>query len=150
MSPTPIIVIGRIPKILDKVREDLLPEYDAIHMLNDVDRSIKDLPLLLTETPKKPEDSATNAGSQNYSARPLAVAVGGYFDDAMFNQMKDTCKAVDKGIVWLRPDTTKFKSMPSLSDTDAFGIAMAERVKTKLIELGVGKETGTEEGVHFF
>lgn len=70
-------------------------------MLNDVDQSVKDLPLLLSTPAKTPEGSKTNAGSQNYGERPRAVAVGGAFDDAMFKQLKDACTTVDTGIVWV-------------------------------------------------
>jgi hypothetical protein len=74
----------------------------AIHMVNDVEKAAKDLPLLLSNPPKPPEDSATNLGSQNYGDRPRAVAVGGGFDDAAFKQIRDACKDVDKDVVWVR------------------------------------------------
>lgn len=72
-------------------------------MVNDVNKAAKDLPLLLSNPSKTPEDSATNLGSQNYGERPRAVAVGGAFDDDAFKQMKDACKDVDKDIVWVSP-----------------------------------------------
>jgi hypothetical protein len=41
--------------------------------------------------------------------------------------------------------------MPSLSDTNAYGAETAKRVKTKLIELGVGtKEDVKTEDVYFY
>jgi hypothetical protein len=56
--------------------------------------------------------------------------------------------------VWVRADTSKWNTMPSLSDHEAFGAAMAVRVKRKLGELGVGKEEGGErkrmDGVYLF
>jgi hypothetical protein len=64
------------------------------------------------------------------------------------------CKDVEEGIVWVRADTSKWNTMPSLSDHEAFGAAMAVRVKRKLGELGVGKEEGGErkrmDGVYLF
>jgi hypothetical protein len=39
--------------------------------------------------------------------------------------------------------------MPSLDDFDAFGMAIAQRVKAKLDDLGVGKK-GNEGGVYLF
>jgi len=62
---------------------------------------VTDLPLLLSSPPQIPENPAENLGSQNYGERPKAVAVGGGFNDDMFQEMKDACKDVNKGIVWV-------------------------------------------------
>lgn len=84
--------------------------------------------------------------------RPLAVAAGGGFNDEMFAEMKDACKSMEDGIVWLRADVSKVGTMPSLSDPDAYGLETAVRIKRKLKELGVDGEKGGEKngGVHFF
>lgn len=67
----------------------------------------------------------------------MAIAVGGGFDDRMFAEIKDACKDMDKGVVWLRADVTKIKEMPPLNDLEAYGEETARRVKRKLGELGL-------------
>jgi hypothetical protein len=80
------------------------------------------------------------------------VAVGGEFDDQAFQEIKDACKDVEQGIAWVRADTSKWSSMPSLNDHEAFGAAMAKRVKSKLGELGLGngEEGARKEGIWLF
>ncbi|CAO2649429.1 Nn.00g068140.m01.CDS01 [Neocucurbitaria sp. VM-36] len=147
MSPIPVIVCGKNPNIAKKVREGLLPEYDVIHIILSLEAGLSDIPLLLSG--KTPKDTAGNLGSQNYDERPVAVAVGGGFNDEMFDQMKDAAKEVQSA-VWVRADLSKVAAMPALSDVEAFGAATAVRVKKSLDELSVGKEGGKTEGVFYF
>lgn len=137
-----------------------------IHIILSVDQGVKDLPLLLSTPSKSPENTEDNSGLKNYGVRPLAVGVGGGYNDEMFNEMKAACKDVEQGVVWvkiesclkrchdtnialqLRADVTNSAPMPSLSDTDAFGLETARRVKKKLNELRIGEDT--KEGVYFF
>lgn len=104
----------------------------------------QDIPLLLTQPPTVPPNADKNLGSQNYAKRPFAVVVGGGFDDSMFAQMKEACKNVEE-VPWARADVTKAKEMPDYSDVDAFGRAVAGRIKTALdglCESGEGVEKG--------
>jgi hypothetical protein len=121
MSPIPIIVIGRNPRIAIKVREGVMPEYDGmsasllsslhytspytlsvVHIITTVEQGLNDLPLLLSNPSQTPMNVDNNLGSKNHGSRPLAVAAGGGFNDEMFNKMKDACKDVEQGIVWVR------------------------------------------------
>jgi hypothetical protein len=120
MSAIPVLIIGRNPKIASKVREGLLPEYDGkwqltackgrckisdqcevIHIILSVEQGVKDLPLLLSSPPRTPENVDGNFGSRNYGARPLAVGVGGGFNNEMLEEMRNACKDVDEGIMWV-------------------------------------------------
>lgn len=87
----------------------------------------------------------------NYSKPPLAVATGGGFDDEAFNLMRDPSKDI-KAVPWLRPDMSKAKDGPPLTEMEAFGKHVAERVKHKLNELEVGGEPKDEwrNEVYFF
>jgi hypothetical protein len=113
---------------------------------------VADLPYVLSNPSAAPPSSSSNLGSKNYGTRPFAIAVGGGFNDQAFQEIKNACKDVEQGIVWVRADTSKWSSMPSLSDHDAFGAAMAKRVKSKLNELGLesGEERQRKEGVWLF
>ncbi|KAF1851046.1 uncharacterized protein K460DRAFT_302766 [Cucurbitaria berberidis CBS 394.84] len=147
MSPIPVIVCGKNPNIAKKVREDLLPEYDVIHIILTLEAGTLEIPRLLSG--KTPEKTPGNHGSQNYTQKPVAIAVGGGFDNEAFGQMKDASKDV-QSVVWVRPDVNYRAEMPALSDTEAFGAATAVRVKKCLNELSVGKEGGKTEGVFYF
>ncbi|KAH8724803.1 hypothetical protein GQ44DRAFT_708286 [Phaeosphaeriaceae sp. PMI808] len=150
MSPIPIIAIGKSSKVASKAREDLLPQYDVIHIILSVEQGVKDLPLLLSNPIQIPADTEGNHGSRDYSARPLAVTVGGGYDDAMFQEMRDACKDVEQGIFWLRVDVANIAGMPNLGDADAYGAEVANRIKKKLNELCVGQEGAKEPGLYFF
>ncbi|KAF2128402.1 hypothetical protein P153DRAFT_367553 [Dothidotthia symphoricarpi CBS 119687] len=147
MASIPIIVCGRNPKIAARVRQTLLPEYDVIHIILTPEAGAKDIPLLLSG--KTPPETSSNHGSQNYTQPPIAVAVGGGFDNDTFNQMKDACKDI-KETVWVRSQLNVEGGMPPLSDTEAFGARIGERIKAKFGELGVGTEEGTKEGLFWF
>lgn len=147
MSPVPIVVCGRNSDIAKKVGTALLPECDAIHIILSVESGISDIPALLAS--KTPSNASDNFGSQNYSKRPLAVAVGGGFSDDMFDQMKDACKDVPEP-VWLRVDTSKMEGPPAPGMAETYGAAIADRLKKRVKELGIGKEGGASEGVYFF
>ncbi|KAF1915377.1 hypothetical protein BDU57DRAFT_518318 [Ampelomyces quisqualis] len=151
MSRTPIILIGRSARIAIKVCDDLLPEYDVIHVILSSEQGVKDLPLLLSTPPRVPEHSRDNIGSQKYDGRARAIVLGGGIDDDMFHDMKNACNHVDNSIFWVRADIS-VDNMPDLSDTEAFGAETVKRVKRKLNELEVSTEGAAvkSEGVHFF
>jgi hypothetical protein len=97
---------------------------------------------------KTPPNASSNIGSQNYSERPVAIGVGGGFDDEMFAQMKDACQG--ESVVWLRTDITRGAEMPGFDNKEAYGKAVGARVKKCLDEFCVGKEGGKTDGVYFF
>ena len=104
------------------------------------------------------EEAKTNIPpilSSSSPDRPVAVVLGGGFDDAMFAEIKEACDAAqgEKEVAWLRTDITGKVEMPDMNDTEAYGKAMGARLKRGLKELGAGREEGVKEvkgGVHFF
>jgi hypothetical protein len=122
----------------------------VIHIILNEEQAFTDLPLLLADPPQTPPNSSDNHGSQNYGGKVLAIGAGGGFSDEQFQQVKDSVKGVEKGVVWVRADVSKISEMPPLSDNEAYGVETGIRVKRKLGELGVGKEDGTKEGVYYF
>lgn len=124
MSPIPVIVVGKMPQIASAVRKGLAPEYDGkilahtfvfqtsrpqltsklptvIHIVTELEQALQDLPLLLSSPSKTSPDTATNLGSQNYGARPRIVAIGGGHSEENFEKMREACKSVDTGIIWV-------------------------------------------------
>jgi hypothetical protein len=73
----------------------------VIHIILSVEQGVKDLPLLLSTPSKPPDNIGENFGSQKYGERPLAVGVGGGFNDEMFKEMRDACRDLNEGIVWV-------------------------------------------------
>lgn len=53
-------------------------------------------------------------------------------------------------VVWLRVDKSRVSSMPSMDDREAFGAALAERIKTCLQENRVGRAGAEKGGVFLF
>ena len=119
----------------------------AIHIILSVPAAVSEVPILLSS--KTPSNTSENLGSQNYAQRPLAIAIGGGFNDEMFNQIKDACKDVPSA-VWARTDISKMGKPPGAGEEESYGAIVAERVKSCLGQLRVGKEEGTSEGVYFF
>ncbi|RAR14343.1 hypothetical protein DDE83_002293 [Stemphylium lycopersici] len=143
MTAIPIVVCGLNLDIAKAVREAALPEYDVIHINLSVPEAKSSIPAILSST-APPSTSSPNSGSQNYTQRPAAVALGGGFSDAMFEEIKASCG--EEKILWLRMDNTRKTDMPDLSEREAFGRATAARLKTCLHGLGAGKEGAKTEG----
>ena len=79
---------------------------------------------------------------------PRAVALGGAFDDAAVDAMRDAAGAVGE-VVWLLADKSRQSEMPPMDDKEVFGAALAGRMKASLQQLSVG-QGGASNGVFFF
>ena len=79
---------------------------------------------------------------------PRAVALGGAFDDATVDSMRDAASKAGE-VIWLRADKSRHSEMPSMDDKEAFGGALAKRMKTSLLEHNVG-QGGASSGVYLF
>ncbi|RAR06872.1 hypothetical protein DDE82_003104 [Stemphylium lycopersici] len=123
------------------------PPPPVIHINLSVPEAKSSIPAILSST-APPSTSSPNSGSQNYTQRPAAVALGGGFSDAMFEEIKASCG--EEKILWLRMDNTRKTDMPDLSEREAFGRATAARLKTCLHGLGAGKEGAKTEGLFWF
>jgi hypothetical protein len=70
-------------------------------------------------------------GSHDYSDKPVAVILGGGYDDAGTEVMMKAAAGIHP-IPWLRPDLTK--PAPPVGTPD-YGKALVERIKTLLAQL---------------
>ncbi|KAF9694987.1 hypothetical protein EKO04_006986 [Ascochyta lentis] len=132
MPAIPIVVCGRSPEIAHKVEKDLQPEYNVVRIVLSPEADINEIPSLL---------AGENA--------PVAVALGGAFDDATVDSMREAAsKAGD--VVWLRVDKSRVSEMPSMEDKEVFGAALAKRIKASLQEHKVGQDSGKKSGVYLF
>ncbi|KAI8940785.1 hypothetical protein NX059_002051 [Plenodomus lindquistii] len=121
----------------------------VIHIILSVSSGISDIPLLLSSQPLPPDSSRDNLGSQNYTKPPIAIALGGGFNDESFEQIKDACKDAP-GTIWLRADISGMTGPPKPDEMAKYGQSTAERLEKKFAELKVGQEGGVEEGVFWF
>ncbi|KAJ4989422.1 hypothetical protein SVAN01_05147 [Stagonosporopsis vannaccii] len=131
MSPVPIVVCGRSLEIANKVKQDLAPEYDVVKIVLSPEEGLTAIPTLL---------SGPNP--------PAAVALGGAFDDATVDSLRRAASKAGEA-VWLRVDKSKVTEMPSMDDKEAFGGALAGRIKKALQENKVGSG-GEASGVVLF
>lgn len=151
MSPVPIVVCGRSPEVADKVKADLQPEYDGIgasaarlcsssHIAN-----IKIVVKIVLSPTEGIEEIPRLLSGPN---PPKAIALGGAFDDATVESMRDAASKAGE-VAWLRVDKSRVSEMPPMDNKEEFGAALAKRIKASLQEHDVG-QGGEDSGVYLF
>ncbi|KAF2866637.1 hypothetical protein BDV95DRAFT_205159 [Massariosphaeria phaeospora] len=149
MAPIPVLACGKSVDIAKTVIDIVHPDYEVIHVVLNAQQGAIDIPRILSGA--HPTDHTSNVGTQNYSKIPVAVVVGGGFDDADFKLMRDACDGEGvKTVPWLRHDRSTLTGPPSKEEMAAFAKNSAERVKKLMVDLKVGMEGGTSDGVHLF
>ncbi|KAI0097472.1 hypothetical protein GGR51DRAFT_566543 [Nemania sp. FL0031] len=124
----PVILCGKTEDIGRGVVAGLKPEYDVIHFVMSPEAGAIQIPAILKGEKSPPSDS--ELGSKNYSQTPVAVILGGGYEDAGIEVMRKASKDI-KPIPWLRPDKTK----PAPPLGPEYGKAMVARVKDLLAQL---------------
>ncbi|KAI0550416.1 hypothetical protein F4679DRAFT_583660 [Xylaria curta] len=138
----PIILCGKTEQIGQVVVAGLKPEYDVIHFVMSPESGAVQIPAILRGEQSPPSDSAL--GSKDYSKPPVAIVLGGGFDDAGVNVIKKASEGI-KPIPWLRPDLTK----PAPPLGPEYGKAMVARAKALLAQLEKEGKMN-EEKVHLY
>ncbi|KAL9113247.1 MAG: hypothetical protein Q9227_002582 [Pyrenula ochraceoflavens] len=137
----PVILCGRTEQIGQGVIKDLEPEYEVIHFVLNASAGAKQIPLLLKDQQNDvPSDSSL--GSKNYAKVPVAVLLGGGYEDDQIKEMMDATNAVEgaKKVPWLRPDLTK----PTPPLGPEYGKALVRRIKETLRDI-LAREVDMEE-----
>ncbi|KAI0441065.1 hypothetical protein F4803DRAFT_552481 [Xylaria telfairii] len=124
----PVIVCGKTEGIGRVVIAGLKPEYDVIHFVPTRESGVVQIPAILKGEQSPPSDSTL--GSKDYSKPPVAIILGGGYDDAEFDAIKKASEGI-KPLPWLRPDLTK----PAPPLGPEYGKAMVARVKELLVQL---------------
>lgn len=78
-------------------------------------------------------------GSNDYSKKPVAVILGGGYDDAGIEVMMEASKGIHP-VPWLRPDLSK----PAPPLGPEYGKALVERIKILWAEMGKDGEAKVE------
>ncbi|KAF3004254.1 hypothetical protein E8E13_007844 [Curvularia kusanoi] len=135
-SPHPVILCGKTEAIGAVVIENLKPEFEVIHFVQTVEAGKQQIPVLLRGG--DPGRIGSNMGSKNYEKTPVAVLLGGAFNDQDIKELREANKGT-KEVPWLRPDTTK----PAPPPGPEYGKAMVARIKETMKEL---EETNKLDG----
>ncbi|KAI1736410.1 hypothetical protein F4680DRAFT_451957 [Xylaria scruposa] len=138
----PIILCGKTEQIGQVVVAGLKPEYDVIHFVMSPESGAVQIPAILRGEQSPPSDSTL--GSKDYSKPPVAIVLGGGFDDAGVNVIKKASEGI-KPVPWLRPDLTK----PAPPLGPEYGKAMVARAKGLLAQLEKEGKMN-EEKVHLY
>lgn len=117
--------------------------------------TLKEVPLILSGNPLPPQAFHTQIGPNNFDVQPLAVAIGGGYDDEAFDKLYSACVSAVGGkemlgVVFLRADnelTEKLfaKGKGPVKYGDGYGASMMRRLKAKLAEIGLNIEARPEE-----
>ncbi|AEO68584.1 uncharacterized protein THITE_2118145 [Thermothielavioides terrestris NRRL 8126] len=125
----PVILCGRTEAIGSGVIADLKPEFDVIHFIMNQEAGATQIPAILRGEQEVETQSAL--GSHDYSKKPVAVILGGGYDDAAIEVMMRAAAGIHP-IPWLRPDLTI--PAPAVS-SPGYGKALVERIKVVLAQL---------------
>ncbi|KAI0426007.1 hypothetical protein F5Y09DRAFT_320269 [Xylaria sp. FL1042] len=134
----PVILCGKTEQIGQGVIANLKPEYEVIHFVLTPEAGAIQVPAILKGEQSPPSDSAL--GSKDYSKAPVAVILGGGYDDAGIEVIMKASRGI-KPIPWLRPDLTK----PTPPLGPEYGRAMVTRVKELLAQLSEESKMDKED-----
>ena len=112
-------------------RQTITNNVLVVKIILSPDEGIKEIPQLL---------SGSNP--------PVAVALGGAFDDVTVDSMRNAASTAGS-VVWLRVDKSRIKEMPPMDNKDEFGAALAKRIKASLQEHKVGSG-GEKDDIFLF
>ncbi|KAJ0108254.1 hypothetical protein J7T55_000220 [Diaporthe amygdali] len=121
----PVILCGKTESIGKGVIETLKPEFDVIHFVMTPESGKEEIPAIFRG--EIPLSADSKLGSKDYSQKPVAVILGGGYDDAATEVMMEASKGIHP-IPWLRPDL----GIPAPPLGPEYGNALVARIKEKL------------------
>ncbi|KAJ6004854.1 hypothetical protein N7540_012653 [Penicillium herquei] len=98
----PVVIIGTREELAAAAVVHLQPEWDVIHVVDNVDSAVAEIPALLSGASVPP----SALGSKNYSNGVSAVIVAGPFSDADFEAVRAASASVS-AVPWLKFDISK-------------------------------------------
>ncbi|KAJ5518852.1 hypothetical protein LT330_007427 [Penicillium expansum] len=149
MKPIPIIVCGKSAHVAVGVKEGIRPTYEALHIIQSLEAGMRDIPSLL-EGLDPPSKEWANLGTQEYGKKVAAVVVGGGYNDADFEQLRNTGEG-KSSIPWLRHDISKEidPRQPRPKAGIEYGEQLAKKIVKCLQDLEEDKKMG-KDGVYWF
>ncbi|OBS24269.1 hypothetical protein FPOA_04815 [Fusarium poae] len=149
-SPVPIILCGKTEFIGQRVIEALKPEIEVVHFILPGESGKVIIPELLRGNPAPSHPDTSKIGSGNYTQIPEAVVLGGAFEDADIEALRNAVKAVDgtRGVTWVRQDTTQ--PAPPVTSPE-YAKLMTKRTKDSVIRLHKDdKLDGTNDRIEWY
>ncbi|PYH92487.1 hypothetical protein BO71DRAFT_485372 [Aspergillus ellipticus CBS 707.79] len=149
MTSVPIIVCGKSPQIALGVKKGIQPVYETIHVVQSVEAGVRDIPSLL-QGHAPPVLHSANLGTQEYGKKAAAVVMGGGYNDAHFEQLRQACAGKSR-ILWLRHDVSKdvYPRQPLPKIGAEYGEQIGKKIVDCLQDLTMRGEMD-KEGVHWF
>ncbi|KAF2116216.1 hypothetical protein BDV96DRAFT_645551 [Lophiotrema nucula] len=157
MSFIPVIITcGDNEPDATAVNARMKPDYEVVYSGYSIPATLAEVPRILSGNPPAPTLLHTQIGSNSFDRRPIAVAIGGGYDDETFRTLYDASltacggSKMDLGVVFVRADTKLTQKLIEEGKgpkryTPEYPLAMNNRLKAKLVELGIG--TGLEGDV---
>ncbi|KAF7319395.1 hypothetical protein HMN09_00277500 [Mycena chlorophos] len=136
LMPAPVIVCGGSESVGRVVVENLKPEFEVIHFILTPETGKVQIPAILrgdSDPSGSPASQSSNdsvLGTKNYSKKPIAVIIGGAYDDAGVETMLEAARGIHP-IPWLRAD--RGVAMPPMGPE--YAVAMAKRIRNKFAQL---------------
>lgn len=117
--------------------------------------TLQEVPLILSGNPPPPQAFHTQVGPNKFDVQPLAVAIGGGYDDGAFEKLYSACISTvggkeRLGVVFLRADNELTEKLFAegkgpVKYGDGYGTSMMRRLKAKLAEIGLKTDARLEE-----
>ncbi|GAM91368.1 hypothetical protein ANO11243_094170 [Dothideomycetidae sp. 11243] len=145
---TPIITCGDHKPDAIGVHAGMKSEYEVIYAAFSLPETFDELPQILAGTPPAALTLHTQVASNDFSRHPVAIIVGGGYDDEAYGELRQKCIAAvggDKkklGAAFFRADNNltdrlvKEGKGPEKRTKD-YPAAITKRLKNKLEEVGV-------------
>lgn len=171
----PIIICGATQKVATMVKSNMLPEYDGTssfpprnHILTspvvyagyNLAATANEVPQILSRSTPPSTSLHTQVGSNDFQIFPRAVIIGGgYSEEAfqtLFRACADACGSeAALPVPFFRVDNSITKRLAAEGKGPAppspeYSRAIAERLKERLREVGVGEERTGNRGKQFF
>ena len=132
-----------------RLRSRRINAVEALHVVNSVQAGIRDIPPLL-QGKAPPFKEQANLGSQEYGRRVQAIIVGGGFNDADVQRLRDACRGYGN-VPWLRHDISK--DIDPRQPRPRVGIEYGEDTAKKIVSrLDILRSEGMmeEDGMYWF
>ncbi|KAM0431441.1 hypothetical protein ACHAPT_005418 [Fusarium lateritium] len=140
----PLIICGKTESVAIGIAEALKPEFEVVQFVRPGESGLVIIPPILTGHPPPPHPDSSSVGTGNYAHVLRAILLGGFFDDAAIEPLREAARAVPgaRRVPWLRQDHSK--PAPPI-DSPEYPKALVQRSKNVL--LGLEKE-GKLDGTH--
>ena len=118
-------------------------------MIFSVEQGIRELPAILrggspVQRSSQDAEHLPLMGTQNYDRLPVAIVLGGGYDEDAVNSMREACSSIID-LPWLQFDRSTVPGQGEPQVGPGYGQKVADRVKARLQELAESGKMETDE-----